>query len=128
MQRKNTTYLDERFNLAPTLQLLSTHTLCHFPWVALDAGNNSMGIWSLLGAFVQLFDHDNLFAGLAALQDDCDLGGTFAISFWRNIQFLDSLFRVYILDGECQQHSIGDKNAELTSDHLEGRRGRDLLL
>ena len=38
-----------------------------------------MGVWSLLCALIQLFDHDDLFSSLAALKDDCNLG-KFAIS------------------------------------------------
>ena len=66
------TYLDEWLDLAPALQLLSTHTSRYFPWVAFDPGDNGMWVWSLFGALIQLLNYDNLFASMAALQGDCD--------------------------------------------------------
>jgi hypothetical protein len=67
------TYLDERLDLTTALQLLCTHTFRHFPWVTLDACDNGMRVRSFLGALVQLFNYDDLFARLAALQGDCNL-------------------------------------------------------
>ena len=67
------TYLDEWLDLAPALQLLSTHASRYFPWVAFDPGDNGMWVWSLFGALIQLLNYDDLFAGMAALQGDCDL-------------------------------------------------------
>ena len=67
------THLNKWLDFAPTEQLLSSHAFGHFPWVALDTGDYSMRIWSVLGALVQLFENDDLLAGLAALQDDCNL-------------------------------------------------------
>ena len=54
-------------------QLLLAHTSCHLAWVALDACNNGVGERDFLGAFIQLLDNDDLFAGLTALEDDGDL-------------------------------------------------------
>jgi hypothetical protein len=67
------TYFDERLDLAPALQLLRTHASCHFSWVSLDPGDDSMGVRPLLGALVQLLNNDDFFAGVAALQGDGDL-------------------------------------------------------
>jgi len=54
-------------------QLLLTHTPCHFSGVALDSGNDSVGVRSGLGALIQLLDDYNLFAGLTALENDGNL-------------------------------------------------------
>jgi hypothetical protein len=67
------THLDERLDFAPALQLLGTHALRDLPWVALDASNDSVGVWSLLGTIIELLDDDDLLASLAALKDECDL-------------------------------------------------------
>ena len=67
------TYLDERLNLAALRNLLRTHALRYLERVTLDAGNDSMGVWPLLGALVQLLDDDDLLTRLAALEDDSDL-------------------------------------------------------
>ena len=67
------THLDERLDLAPLRNLLRTHTLRYLERVTLDAGNDGMGVWPLLGALVELLDDDHLLSRLAALEDDCDL-------------------------------------------------------
>ena len=66
-------HLDERLDLAPLRQLLRTHTLGDLQWVALNTGNNGMGVGALLGALIELLDHDDLLARLAAGQHDGDL-------------------------------------------------------
>ena len=71
--RNRSTHLDERLDLAPLRNLLGAHTLRHLEGVTLDAGNDSMGVWPLLGALVQLLDDDDLLTRLAALEDDSDL-------------------------------------------------------
>ena len=76
MQQKST-HLDERLDLAPLRNLLGAHTLRHLEGVTLDAGNDSMGVWPLLGALIELLDDDDLLAGLTALQNDCHLKNLF---------------------------------------------------
>ena len=68
-------HLDERLDLAPLRELLRTHALGDLQWVALDASNDSVGVRPLLGALIELLDDDHLLPRLAALEDDCDLGG-----------------------------------------------------
>lgn len=70
---KTGTDLDEGLDLAPLRDLLRTHTLRYLERVTLDAGNDCMGVWPLLGALVELLDDDNLPPRLAALEDDSDL-------------------------------------------------------
>ena len=60
-------HLDERFDLLPPRELLRAHALGHFPGIALDASNDSMGIWALFGTIIELLYDDDLFASLAAL-------------------------------------------------------------
>ena len=72
-QQDRCTNLDERLDLAPLRDLLRTHTLRYLEGVTLDADNDGMGVWPLLGALVELLDDDDLLAGLAALEDDGDL-------------------------------------------------------
>ncbi len=67
------THLDEGLDFTPRRQLLLTHTPRHFPRVALNAGNDRVGVWPLLGSIVELLDDDNLFASLSAVEDDGDL-------------------------------------------------------
>lgn len=42
-------------------------------WVALDAHNDGLGVETFLGAPIELFDHDNRLARLAAGRHDGDL-------------------------------------------------------
>ena len=70
-----TTHLDEGLDFAPLRQLLLAHTLCYLEGVTLDAGNDGVRVWPLLGALIELLDDDHLLPRLAALEDDCDLGG-----------------------------------------------------
>ena len=67
------TDLDERLDFTPLRDLLLAHPFCYFSWVALDAGNNSVGVRSLLGALIELLDDDDLLPRLAPLQHDRDL-------------------------------------------------------
>jgi hypothetical protein len=66
-------HLDERFDFTPPRKLLRTHSLGHFPRIALDSSNNGVRIWALLGPIVDLLDDDDLPACLATLEDDCNL-------------------------------------------------------
>ena len=68
------TYLDERFDLTPSLKLLGPHALRHLPRVALDTSNDGMRIWALLGAIVELLYDDDLLASVATLEGYRDLG------------------------------------------------------
>ena len=65
--------LDERLDLTPLGNLLLAHPFCYFSWVAFDAGNNSVGVWSFLGALIELLDDDDLPPCLAPLQHDRNL-------------------------------------------------------
>ena len=67
------TYLNERLNLAALRNLLRTHALRYLERVTLDAGNDGMGVWPLLGALVELPEDDDLLPRLTALEDDSDL-------------------------------------------------------
>ena len=67
------THLDEGLDLAALGELLRTHALGHLEGVALDAGDDGVGVWPLLGALVELLDDDDLVSRLAALEDDRDL-------------------------------------------------------
>lgn len=71
--KRRSTHLDERLDLAPLRNLLRAHALRHLEGVTLDAGNDRMGVGSLLGALVELLDDDDLLTRLAALEDDGDL-------------------------------------------------------
>ena len=74
----DTTYLDERLDLAPLGKFLRAHTLRYLEGVTLDAGDDGVGVWPLLSALIKLLDDDDLLSRLAALEDDCDLmGGRF---------------------------------------------------
>jgi hypothetical protein len=66
-------HLDERFDFAPPRKLLCSHSLGHFPGIALDSSNDGMGIWALLGAIIDLLYDNDLLACLAALEDDGNL-------------------------------------------------------
>ena len=66
-------YLDEGLDLAPLGELLRTHALGHLEGVALDAGDDGVGVWPLLGALIELLDDDDLLPRLAALENDRDL-------------------------------------------------------
>jgi hypothetical protein len=78
--RGSATHLDERLDFAPPRQLLRTHTTGYLPRVALDAGDDGVSVWSLLGAFVILLNDDHLLARLATLEHNCDLHNNTASS------------------------------------------------
>lgn len=69
-------YLDERLNFASLRQLLRTHTLRHLQWVTFNTRNQGVRVWSLLRALIKLFDYDDLFSGMTALENDGDLCDT----------------------------------------------------
>ena len=69
----DTTYLDERLDLAPLGKLLCAHTLRYLEGVTLDAGDDGVGVWPLLSALIKLLDDDDLVARLTALEDDRNL-------------------------------------------------------
>ena len=70
------TDLDEGLDLGPPRDLLRTHALGDLQWVALDARNDGVGVGALLGALIELLDHDDLLACLAAGQHDGNLEPT----------------------------------------------------
>ena len=72
---EESTHLDKGLDLAPFCEFLLSHPPCHFEWVALDAGDDCVGVWPLLRSFIQLFDYDDLLPGLSPLQDNRDLIG-----------------------------------------------------
>jgi hypothetical protein len=72
-QRDNIAHLDEGLDLAPPRELLRAHTLGHLERVALNAGDDGVRVGALLCALIELPDHDDLVAGLTALEDDRDL-------------------------------------------------------
>ena len=67
------THFDKRFDFAPLRQPLCTHALRHLERVALDTGNDSVRVGSLLCTLIQLLDDYDLLSCLAAGKDDCDL-------------------------------------------------------
>src|SRR6266699_738069 len=75
------THLDEGLHFASVGHLLLTHTPCHFSGVALDSGNDSVGVRSGLGALIQLLDDDNLFASLTALENDSNLNSLMRLKY-----------------------------------------------
>ena len=66
-------HLDERLDLAPPLNLLLTHTACHFSGVAFDSSDDGVGVRSFFCAIIELLDDDDFVAGLTTLEDDSDL-------------------------------------------------------
>ena len=56
------THLDEGLDLAPPRNLLRAHALRYLERVTLDAGNDCVGVWPLLGALIELFDDDDLLS------------------------------------------------------------------
>jgi hypothetical protein len=87
------TYLNERLNTVSPLQFLGAHSPRNFSRVAFDAGNDGMGVWSLLGSFIELFNNDDLLACLAALQDDGDLDNKVRIAMASITRMMEALFR-----------------------------------
>jgi hypothetical protein len=67
------TDLDKRLHSASPLYLLGAHAAGDFSRVPLDASNDRVGIGTLLGSLIELFDDDDLLACLTALQDDGNL-------------------------------------------------------
>lgn len=74
-------HLDERLDFLPSREPLRPHALGHFPGIALDASNDSMGIRALFSTVIELLNDDDLFASLAALEDDGNLG-VFLLMTW----------------------------------------------
>jgi hypothetical protein len=67
------TDLDERLDLVPPGEFLAAHSLGDFPGVPLDASDDGVGVWSLLGALIELLDHDGLLACMSSLREDGNL-------------------------------------------------------
>lgn len=66
--------LYEGLNPTSPLYFLRTHATRYFPGVTLDTSHDCMSVRSVLRAFIDLLDYDDLLARLTALQDDSDLG------------------------------------------------------
>ena len=117
-------HLDERLDLASPCNLLLTHPPRHFSGVAFDAGNDGVGVWSLLGTVIELLDDNDLFAGLATLEADGDLiqQNSFSSLFQTPITRFFSPFRACRLQTSISASIDNSCGVERTFDHLEGRR------
>jgi hypothetical protein len=79
-------HLDERLDLAAACEFLGSHALGDLQRVALDAGDDGVGVGALLGALIKLLDDNDLVACLTALENDGNLIST-RVSPGRNIRF-----------------------------------------
>lgn len=124
-------HLDEGLHFTSTRHLLLAHTPCHLARISLNASNDGMGVMNfilrLISTFViELFDDNDLFASMTALENDGDLLYWFIIDVQQSSLFeigipcqvciLISVSASSIL--ECQKH---------TFDHLDERRRRRAL-
>lgn len=116
------THLDEGLDLAPGGQLLLSHALGHFSRVALDSGNDGVGEWVFWGALIQLLDDDNLFAGLTALEDDCDLNSASNNRFSSNFRSSSYLAGLVYCKKSSDIGSASRSTARRTFNHLDERR------
>jgi hypothetical protein len=91
-RRVEETDLDKGLDSAPPLHLLSTHTAGDFSWVTLDAGNDRVGVGTLLGSLIELLDNYDLLACLTALQDNSNLGAHHETSAQAGISRVKALF------------------------------------
>jgi hypothetical protein len=71
--RRAKSHLDKRLDFVPLRYGLLPHSFGHFSRVSLDAGDDGMGVRSLLGAFIKLLDDDHLFPSLSPLENNSDL-------------------------------------------------------
>ena len=85
------TYLDEGFYFLPPRKLLRPHAPSHFPGIALDASNDSMRIRAFFSTIIELLYDDDLFASLAALEDDSNLNVSPLIA-WLNKENINEHF------------------------------------
>lgn len=69
------TRLDEGLDLGPTSETGLAHPLCRLARVALDASDDGVRVGSLLGALIELLDHNDLLASLPPLQHNRHLAG-----------------------------------------------------
>ena len=67
------TYFYKRLDLCPPLHLLLVHTLRDFERVALNASDESEGVFALLVSVVQRLHNDNLLARMSPLEYDAHL-------------------------------------------------------
>ena len=81
----NKTCLDEGFYFLPPRKLLCPHAPGHFLRIALDASNDSMRIRALFGTIIELLYDDDLFASLAALENDSNLSDSLLMAWSRVI-------------------------------------------
>lgn len=65
-------YLEEGLYLAALLQLGLAHTVGHFPWVAVDAGDQGMSELFVGAAVVKGLDDDRLASCVPAAEDQHD--------------------------------------------------------
>ena len=66
-------HLDKWLDFVPLCHCLLPHSLGHFSGVSLDARDNGMRVWSLLGSLIKLLDDNHLFPSLSPLENDSDL-------------------------------------------------------
>jgi hypothetical protein len=67
------THPNERFNFAPFGDLLGTHSSCDLSGITFNAGNDGVGVGSLLRSFVGLLDDDHFLSGMSAGKDNSNL-------------------------------------------------------
>ena len=67
------THPNERFDFTPLGDFLGTHSACYLSGITFDAGNDGMGVGSLLRSFIGLLDDDHFFPGMSAGKDNRDL-------------------------------------------------------
>lgn len=98
------THLDEGFDLVALGKGLRAHTLVHLAGVALDAGDDGMGVGPLLGTLIELLDDDNLLSRLPAVQHDGDFARLVDCSNPK-FQYLDT-----IIAGEAGERAFEDSD------------------
>lgn len=66
---KQSTNLDERLYFGSLVDFVFAHPLVHFTGIPVDAGDESVSVRLVWGAFVVVFDHDRLAARVPATED-----------------------------------------------------------
>ena len=105
------TNLDEWFDLATLSKSFCAHTPGHLARVAFDPGNDSMWVGALLGALIELLEHNSLLPGLPPLEDDSHLT--------RLVDFMQRLSKRIGIDvAEVLTANHSDEEGGIVSGHV----------
>jgi hypothetical protein len=123
-------HLDEGLHFTSTRHLLLAHTPCHLARISLNASNDSMGVMDFVFRLVctfsinviELFDDNDLFASMTALENDGDLLYWFIIDVYQSYSLRSAYLARFVYCKYSLAPAASENAKKHTFDHLDKRR------